>query len=379
MSCSPYTPCHETTCNECNTVNPCYDNCGCLNPVDFECVNNPGTQSALGVVNTDNGKEVLEKINTKISDLLSKVGLSKVDGSDTCPDTLEEKIVAGNENVTIEVTGTGCAKVLEISVGDGIGTAGNNNKVSVSASDTTTDFLTGKLAVGNFLTKTIVNPAGDEDLRLDVSIPSLISTDSSNQIVLGSDNKLKVIAGVADGSETKIVQGTGCTVTGAGTIGSPYIISSNPTITAAKACFDGVWKNITFNGTYPANLSFVAGVPQYRKRFDGTIEFRGSATFQTQFPAGGSGTILAANLSTTLAINEISGCYSLSNLANTSDLKSVTYNDSNNILGTPLKQTTYTIRFGSGNITLLFHSTIDTTVAKTITVNFDGAMYHPNL
>lgn len=41
MSCSPYNPCSQPdNCNPCNDVNPCYDNCGCLYPSTFDCVEN---------------------------------------------------------------------------------------------------------------------------------------------------------------------------------------------------------------------------------------------------------------------------------------------------------------------------------------------------
>jgi hypothetical protein len=41
MSCPSYTPCGQPdNCNPCNDVNPCYDNCGCLYPSTFDCVEN---------------------------------------------------------------------------------------------------------------------------------------------------------------------------------------------------------------------------------------------------------------------------------------------------------------------------------------------------
>jgi len=51
------------------------------------------------------------------------------------------------------------------SVGDGVG----DGKVLVSDDDTTADFLENKLIAGTNVTLTVQNPAGDEDIKIDVT------------------------------------------------------------------------------------------------------------------------------------------------------------------------------------------------------------------
>jgi hypothetical protein len=186
MPCTEYNPCHQDTCNECNTTNPCYDNCGCLNPVDWDCVNNPGVHAALGVTNVDNGLTVLTKINTKINELKSSVGKVIIDDTDLCPQELMDKLQQGT-NISIVKTGTGCDAKLVISGGVGIGAAGADVSVKVSATDTTTNYLNNKIAGGTYINKSILNPAGNEQIRFDVVPATLISSDSGNQLVLGGD------------------------------------------------------------------------------------------------------------------------------------------------------------------------------------------------
>ena len=120
MACSEYNPCSQPTCNDCNASNPCYENCGCLNPTDWECVNNPGSFPDLGITNSDNGATVLEKINNEIVELQNNEGLIKSDLSNTCLRSLYDIVEAG-ENIAITKSGTGCNQKIIITGGEGIG------------------------------------------------------------------------------------------------------------------------------------------------------------------------------------------------------------------------------------------------------------------
>ena len=53
-SCNRTNPCLQNTCT---CENPCYQDCGCLNPTTFECVTLPGVHPAIGVTNDMNGQE----------------------------------------------------------------------------------------------------------------------------------------------------------------------------------------------------------------------------------------------------------------------------------------------------------------------------------
>ena len=345
MSCNNYTPCHEPTCNDCNPVNPCYDNCGCLNPTTWECVNNPGTQSSLGVVNTDNGKSVLSKINTKISSILASLGLVKADDTDLYPDSLIDKLSEG-VGITLAVTGSGSSKKVEINATTG-GTPPYTVKV---VTGTAAGFLNDRLVNGTYVKKTI---SGD-DMYFDIVPADLLSTDSGNALTIGSDLKLKTNYQNPDGSETKIsiVPNTGLTITGTGTIADPYLLSGNPAIMPLRTRFNGVWKSLTFTGVLPSGVTIVGGnTAKYRMRFDGSIEFKGSISLQVPFATNGivncfdlSNTIETSEIGTSGQVSSGVKSYVITELTNTADLKNVTYLDSNNVIDVLPKQTSYIIR-----------------------------------
>src|SRR5687767_1085322 len=155
--------CNSCNHNPCTCHNPCeYDNCGCVNPTTFGCTSYTGTALAcLGVANGENGNDILVKINTKACD----IGKVMLDADDTCPEYLIDKIEAGL-NISIEEQGEGCDRRLVISATEG-GVPVDVN-VKVSSDDTTSGYLNDKIVTGTYLTKSILNPAGNEDLRLDV-------------------------------------------------------------------------------------------------------------------------------------------------------------------------------------------------------------------
>lgn len=353
------------SCEDTNPCDPCsqYDNCGCPNPNTFGCTTYSGTHlSCLDVDNAEDGDSILAKIDAKVCE----IGKVLVDASDVCPKYLFEKLEAGL-NITLTVVGSGCDEVIRIDAVDGGVPIDINAKVS--AADTTTGYLYDKLKTGTYLSKVIENPAANEDILFDVVPVTLLSTDVNNPLYIGTDGGLMSTCIAPDGSETKIIEGTGVTVSGTGTTVDPYIISTNPSIQVVRACFDSVWRDITLVPTGNANVVYLSGIPQYRYRFDGTIEFRGSISFSVAFAANTSSnrkyTITMGNIPTT--------CVTLVEQAGTSDLKSITYIES---VG---QMYNYIIRKSTQNILLEFQSSFSAATSKTIVVNFDGSVSHPNI
>lgn len=353
------------SCEDTNPCDPCsqYDNCGCPNPNTFGCTTYSGTHlSCLDVDNAEDGDSILAKIDAKVCE----IGKVLVDASDVCPKYLFEKLEPGL-NITLTVVGSGCDEVIRIDAVDGGVPIDINAKVS--AADTTTGYLYDKLKTGTYLSKIIENPAGNENILFDVVPVTLLSTDVNNPLYIGTDGGLMSTCIAPDGSETKIIEGTGVTVSGTGTTVDPYIISTNPSIQVVRACFDSVWRDITLVPTGNANVVYLSGIPQYRYRFDGTIEFRGSISFSVAFAANTSSnrkyTITMGNIPTT--------CVTLVEQAGTSDLKSITYIES---VG---QMYNYIIRKSTQNILLEFQSSFSAATSKTIVVNFDGSVSHPNI
>lgn len=312
-------------CNDCN--NPCYDNCGCLNPTTFECITKPGNHDAIGVTNDMNGLEVLEAINTTINNLEIP---SPIPGSDVF--------------------------------------------AKVSSSDTTTDYLNNKIVVGQFLTKTTINPAGNEQIRLNANLAEMISSDSGNELEIGTDNKLRVIPAppVVD---VALIAGAGVTVTGTGVSADPWIVSTNPSISAARSCFTGTWTNLTLSAPSDPDVVYLSGVPQYRIRFDGTIEFKGSITYNVTF-----GAYSTSNRKKTVVMAVMpTSCLSSGEQAGVADLKSINYIDQPGVGDQITQMYGYIIRKSTLNIILEFQSAYIAGATKTIVVNFEGAVSHPSI
>ena len=322
MSCNnDYNPCEE--CNQ----NPCYDDCGCLNPTTFDCITQPGIHQDLGITNDMNGKQVLEQINAVFAAL------------------------------TVDTPAPG-----------------NDVYVKATSSDTTSSFLTDKLVTGPYISKTILNPSGNEQIKLNVNLAAMISSDAGNELEIGTDNKLRVIS-TPTTNETYIVEGAGITVSGTGTNDDPFIISSNPSITALRTCFDGVWRDITVVATGTPDVTHVSGIPKYRIRHDGSIEFKGSATFNVNFGAYSASTrkrtITLGNIPTT--------CLTSDEQAGVADLKSMLYIDAPGTGDQITQQYGYIIRKSTQNIILEFQSSYIAAKTKTIVVNFDGTISHPTI
>lgn len=367
----------------CNDNNPCiqndpctdpYDNCGCPNPNTFGCTSYEGNAlPCLGVANGENGKDIMVKIEDAICELQQDKGKVLIDGTDTCPEYLFDKLEEGL-NISFSITGTGCDRKLVINAVEGGEPVDVNAKVT--SNDTTSGYLDDKIETGEFLTKNILNPGGNEQLEIDVVPVTLISGDSGNQLSIGTDGKLKTLYSAPDGSETIVQEGVGVTVTGTGTLVDPYIISTNPSIQVARPCFDGVWRNITLVATGNPNVTYTSGAPQYRYRFDGTIEFRGTATYNVAF-----GTYQTANRKYTITIGNIpTTCLTLGEQAGTRDLKGINYIDIPQASADQIvQQYGYIIRKSTQNIVVEFQSSFTNATSKSIVVSFDGAVSHPTI
>ncbi len=360
--------CTTTTCY----CDP-YNNCGCLNPTSFECVDTPGECEATGITADMNGLQALSQICETIEDIQSKEGKVLIDSNDTCPEYLWDKLEEGL-NISFTQTGTGCDKKLVINAVEG-GEAIDEH-VKVSADDTTTGYLDAKLTTGSYITKTVNNPAGNENLEIDVDPVQLISADSGNQLTIGTDGGLKTAYSAPDGSETKVIEGAGVTVSGTGTTIDPYIIATNPSIQATRTCFDGVWRTITLVASGNGNVVYASGAPEFRYRFDGTLEFRGAITYNVTF-----GSYSTSNRKYTIPMGNIpSTCLSLGELAGTVDLKGITYIDIPGTGDQITQQYGYVVRKSTQNFILEFQSAyIAASTVKTIVVNLEGCQSHPSL
>lgn len=331
MSCNNDNPCGTPDCG-CAESNPCYENCGCLHPTTFECITKPGAHSNLGVVNTMNGAQVLTQLDLVIAEIKEDI-----------------------ENI------------------DETGTTAPDTKVSISSDDNTSGFLYDKTQNGTYVKRSIVNAGAAEKLRFDIALADLVSSDSDNELTLGTDNKLKV-AELAD-NKTYISEGSGIEITGAGTVDDPKIISTSTAIQVARPCFDGVWRNIILSPTGNGNVVYSAGTPKYRYRYDGTIELKGNVTYIVSFGAYTTGdrkqTAIVGPLSTT--------CVSAVEQNGQADLKGINYIDTPQASADQIvQQYGYIIKKNAQNISIDFQSSFSASTSKTIVVSFDGVVIHPN-
>lgn len=359
------------SCNESNPCDPCqqYDNCGCLNPTTFGCVTTDKAYPCLDVASGEDGSSVLDKIE----ELACDKGKVLIDGDDTCPAYLEDKLVAGL-NISLEVDGVGCDRVITINAVEGGVPIDINAKVT--SNDTTTGYLDDKIVTGAYISKTINNPAANEELELDVNVPAIISTDANNPLYVGTDGGIMSTCIAPDGSETAVISGTGVTVTGSGTTADPYVVSINPSISVVRGCFDSIWRNVSLSGIANPDVNYLSGNPQYRYRYDGTIEFKGSATYTVNFGAYTAGTrqhtVTAATIPTT--------CLTSGEQAGSADLKSMMYIDAPGVGADQItQQYGYIIRKTTNNIIIVFQSSFLSATSKTIVVNFEGAVSHPTI
>lgn len=326
--------CYNNHCTECNpcdicapVINPCYQDCGCTTSVTWSCITNPGIHASIGVLDAMSGKEVLAAIATTIDNLVA-----------------------------------------------GVPSAGLDKYSRISATDTVSGYLNTKILVASPLTKTIINLGVDERLRMGISFPALISADSQNKIEIGTDGKLRVLSTVTP-ADIVVQQGAGVTVTGTGPASDPYVVSINSSISIKRNCFDGVWKPMIMTGSGNANVAYVAGVPQYRYRYDGSIEFRGQATYTVSF-----GAYTTANRKFVVPIGTIlTTCITAGEQTGIGDLKGINYIDNSGVGDQITQQFGYIIRKNNQNYSIEFSSAYIAATVKSIVVNFEGVITHPNI
>jgi hypothetical protein len=364
--------------NDCGSAtvvnNPCdYDNCGCLNPTTFKCTTYSGPDLVYVAKNGDDGDVILGKIDALFEDLISNKGKVLVDGDDSCTKLLEDALDAGT-NISLQVVGTGCNRKLRIDSTTG-GVAVDVN-AKVSANDNTSGYLHAKTQDGDFIQRSIINPGGNEKLQFDVVISSLVSADSGNLLAVGTDGKLKTAFTEADGSETKVLEGTGIVITGAGTTTDPYVFSTNASIYAKRPCFDGVWRDVTVANITNPNVTVTSGKVQYRYRHDGTIEFRGNVTYGVAF-----GNYASSNRMYTITIGSIpTTCVTSNEQTGTFNLKSMHHIDIPQASSDQItQQYGYVIRKSGANLIVEFQSSFTNNTSKSVVVSFDGAVVHPNV
>jgi len=358
-----------TNCN--NPCDPCdeHDNCGCTISTTFGCITTSKTRECLDITSGEDGESILDKIELVACD----AGKVLLDGDDACPEYLTDKLSAGL-NISIEKVGTGCDATLMISATEGGVPVDVNAKVTVN--DTTSDYLNNKITTGTYLTKSVTSPSGNEKLRIDVVPATLISGDLGNQLTLGVDGGLKTLYVAPDGSETKVIAGTNVTVSGIGTIVDPYIVSTNPTIAVVRPCFDGVWRAVTTVASGNANVVYASGAPQYRYRYDGTVEFRGSVSYTVAF-----GAYSTSNRKYIVPMGNIPvTCLTAGEMIGTKDLKSINYIDAPQVgVDQYTQMYGYIVRMSAQNLILEFQSSFLNATSKSIVVNLEGAVIHPQI
>lgn len=323
--CTDNNPCNQ--CSSCETPNPCYKDCGCPNPTTWQCVTHPGIHQAIGVTDSMTGPEVLASIATTVDNLVV-----------------------------------------------GIPPSGNDKFVKITATDTSADYLNNKLIVLAPLVKTVLAAGSNEKIRLSLSAQGLISADSGNLVQAGTDGKLRVLS-ANDPADIQVSAGSGVTVTGSGPASDPFVVSINPSISVARPCFDGVWRNMTVPVLSHAQVTHTGGTPQFRYRYDGTLEFRGSATYTVAF-----GAYTTANRKFTVTVASVpTTCVTAGEQTGTSDLKGINYIDPSGAGDQITQMYGYIIRKNAQNFIIEFQSSFIATTTKTIVVNFEGVVVYPNI
>jgi hypothetical protein len=124
-------------------------------------------------------------------------------------------------------------------------------------------------------------------------------------------------------------------------------------------------------------VSFVSSNAKYRIRYDGTVEFKGNATYTVNFSeyhgttSKYSVTSRWYRQSPVITLPEQNGVY---------QLKGISFIDTPQAAADQITQTYgYIIRKSSKDIYIDFQSAFSDATTKTIVVSFDGAVFHPSL
>ena len=209
------------------------------NIVSWSCTKFSGIEKFFRIINTGTGAEIysgtnllgekkLRKLKSTDGSVAITQGTDDIDFSVTSSDGSETKIVNGT-NTTVVGTGT------------------TPTPYQINAINST--YSNSNLGMGAQVYKdsTVVGSNTQFNFR------KLKSSDSSVTILEGiNEIDITVVTGsIPDGSETKVTAGTNTSVTGTGTIATPYVINSTDTNTTYSAGTAMSLVGTTFNNTAP--------------------------------------------------------------------------------------------------------------------------------
>ena len=192
---------------------------------------NVGTGASIYAGDNLIGEKKLRRLKSTNGSVIITQGTDDIDFSvpaGVIPDGTETKIVNGT-NTTVVGTGT------------------TPTPYQINALNST--YSNSNLGTGAQIYKDSIIVGSNTQFNL----RKIKSSNSSVNIVEGADEiDITVVAGIVpDGSETKVTAGTNISVTGAGTIATPYVINSTDTNTTYSAGTALSLVGTTFNNTAP--------------------------------------------------------------------------------------------------------------------------------
>ena len=212
------------------------------NIVSWSCTKFSAVENFFRIINTGNGVNIfsgvsllgekkLRRLKSTNGSVIITQGTDDIDFSvpaGVIPDGTETKIVNGT-NTTVVGTGT------------------TPTPYQINALNST--YSNSNLGTGAQIYKDSIIVGSNTQFNL----RKIKSSNSSVNIVEGADEiDITVVAGIVpDGSETKVTAGTNISVTGAGTIATPYVINSTDTNTTYSAGTAISLVGTTFNNTAP--------------------------------------------------------------------------------------------------------------------------------
>lgn len=209
------------------------------NIVSWSCTKFSGIEKFFRIINTGTGAEIysganllgekkLRKLKSTDGSVAITQGTDDIDFSVTSSDGSETKIVNGTNTIVV-------------------GTGTTPTPYQINAINST--YSNSNLGMGAQVYKdsTVVGSNTQFNFR------KLKSSDSSVTILEGiNEIDITVVTGfIPDGSETKVTAGTNTSVTGTGTIATPYVINSTDTNTTYSAGTAMSLVGTTFNNTAP--------------------------------------------------------------------------------------------------------------------------------
>lgn len=155
-----------SNCNNTTSSSSSTQTLGCLDTYGTSCVQYDGGNLVCSNIPTGTFlNDVLCSINNQLCTLTENSGLVKVDPSDTNPQTLIEKLVAG---ANIVLTGMGSGDSKQIRIDAILGGQIVDQLVKASATDQTSGYLDSKLSVAPCLIITKINPGLNEKLQVSI-------------------------------------------------------------------------------------------------------------------------------------------------------------------------------------------------------------------